>query len=104
MDEPTFTDGGFGWRSHRLNEPEQITDKRILQTEDEMIHLVQTAHENQLTCVISSRVSWCLTYCEFGSILDQQSFESVKCRFFFSKVDDKLSWKNTADQDNSEVS
>lgn len=30
MYELTFTDGGFGWRSHRLNEPEQITDERIL--------------------------------------------------------------------------
>lgn len=30
MYEPTFTDGGHGWRSHGLNEPKQITDERIL--------------------------------------------------------------------------
>lgn len=30
MYELTITDGGFGWRSHCLNEPEQITDERIL--------------------------------------------------------------------------
>lgn len=44
MCEPTFTDGGFGWRSHRLNEPEQITDERVLQTQDERVQVVQTAH------------------------------------------------------------
>lgn len=50
MYELTFTDGGFGWRSHRLNEPEQITDERILQTDEEMTRLAQTAQNPMNLC------------------------------------------------------
>lgn len=36
-------------------------------------------------------INW-VTYREFGPILYQQSFESIKCGLFFSEVDHKFSW------------
>lgn len=57
MCEPTFTDGGFGWRSHRLNEPEQITDERILHRQKMNQSSWSKQHKDQLTGVISSRAS-----------------------------------------------
>lgn len=97
----TFARRCTGWRSHSLNESEQITDEGILQWTQEK----QDAETDQQTRSVNSYLKslhGCWTYREFGSILEQKGLESIKGRLFFSEVDDKFGCETTKQQVASE--